>query len=147
MPNLFCPLQKDSEFWLSTNKIISAWIHKAGFFVICYFFVNTVSACLDPFIYSTTYDCMRSLELWSNKMDFKAFYPYHISIFLNHNYLLSAPLKLLITQPVQFSPHTSQQDYLHHPANHQLPLPQLSLRNDLLPISGRFLWLTFSSIN
>jgi len=73
------------------------------------------------------------------KEDFKAFYPYHISIFFNQNYFLSAPLKLFTTQPAHFSPHTSRQDHLHHLAKHQLPLPQLTLRNDLLPFSSRFL--------
>lgn len=31
----------------------------------------------------------------------------------------------------QFSPRTSQQDYLYHPAKHQLPLPLLTLGNHL----------------
>ena len=82
---------------------------------------------------------MTTWDAWNYEDFFKAFYSYNISIFLNQNYFLSASLKLLTTQPAQFSHHTLQQDHLHHPANHQLLLPQLTLRNDLLPISSRFL--------
>lgn len=150
VPNRICQIysvfsRKKSEFWSWTNNIICAWIHKWDHFVICYSLLNTPSAYLAEIICGTIDDYMRCLELQGKKWILKPF-THIIFQYLPRPKLFSLCFsQVLTTQPAPFSPHTSQRDHLHHPANHQLPLSHLTLRNDLLPISSRFLWLTFHS--